>query len=409
MQQKLKMVVTGNDQKEKQKFDIVLSTLLFLYCVALPFEEALASSFGSVLRFLGVLIIGYSVCIYCRYRIRIYTLRFLIPFALWMLLALISVLWSEDISWWIYFVQIYLFQFIFVVFVIAYNQRVNIKFLENGLIIGSILASSILIFFPQVSQLTRDGRRTVVVFGQNLDPNIVACIIMLGLFACLRRIFEYKTKGILSKVLIIYLVIGMLFTGSRGALISFVVGLAVLVFLEMRDRGSRARVLLLIIIVAITAIVAIYYIPEELLMSRFSSENLLGINEYTDGAHNRYTIWFHSLKLFVDSPVIGYGCGNFFSAIEKVYRECASHNMYVLVAVEEGLIGLCTFGIGFLCIFRGLYKRRLYTMFAMFTSICVMAMTLDTITYKYFWVSLMLVLIAMNSSEHQKERDKKLG
>ena len=115
MQQKLKMVVTGNDQKEKQKFDIVLSTLLFLYCAALPFEEALASSFGSVLRFLGVLIIGYSVCIYCRYRIRIYTLRFLIPFALWMLIALISVLWSEDISWWIYFVQIYLFQFIFVV------------------------------------------------------------------------------------------------------------------------------------------------------------------------------------------------------------------------------------------------------------------------------------------------------
>lgn len=402
MQQKLKTAVTGNSMQDAQmqKFDIVFSGLLFLYCAMLPFEEALASSFGSVLRLLGVLIIGYCVCVYSRYRIRVRNLRFLIPFALWMLIAMISVLWSEDLSWWTYFVKIYVFQLIFVAFIVAYYRRVNIKFLESGLIVGSMIASSILIFLPQLSQITKDGRRTVVLFGQELDPNIVACIIMLGLFSCLRRIFEYKYRGILYKLFIIYFGIGMLFTGSRGALISFVVGFGLLLFLEMRGRGSKKTVLFIIVLSIIAVVVALFFMPEELLISRFSSDNLLGLNEYEHGSHNRYTIWMNSFKLFMDSPIIGYGCGNFFSAIATVYQECASHNMYILILIEEGIIGLLIIGYGLLKIFIHLYKKQLYVLFSMFASVCIMAITLDSITTKYFWVSIAIVIVAILKSQN---------
>ena len=404
MQKKLKMAVTGNSLQDlnNQKFDIVFSVLIFLYCAMLPFEEALASSFGSVLRLLGILIIGYCVCIYTRYPVRVRNLRFLVPVILWLMLAAISVLWSKDLSWWSYFIKIYAVQFIFVLFVVAYYQRLKFQFLENGLILGSMMASSVLIFLPQVSQITKDGRRTFVVFGQDLDPNIVACIIMLGLFACLRRIFEYQYRGIFNKLVIIYLAIGMLFTGSRGALISFVIGGGVLLLLEMKNRGSRKRVIFVAVIFVAAAVVALAYMPEELLTNRFSSDTILGINEYEDGSHNRYTIWMKAIKLFKESPIIGYGCGNFFSAIATIYEECASHNMYVLVAIEEGIVGLLIFGFALFCIFRGLYKRKLYISFGMFTSICVMALTLDTLTYKYFWVALIIVLVTINLKDDGK-------
>ena len=399
MQQQLKTVVTGNKPQSLQKFDIVLSMLLFLYCALLPFEEALATSFGSILRLLGIVIIGYCIIIYHSYKVNISTFRLLVPFALWMIFSVVSIIWSADIDWWIYFTMIYLLQFAFVLFVVAYYKQVNIRYLQNGLIVGATIASAVMIFMPQFSQITKDGRRTVIILGQELDPNIVATIIMIGLFACLGSIFAKKKRGILHTMLVIFLGAGMLFTGSRGALISFVVGFGVLLFLEMRNRGSRKYVLALIMLVVITAIIALKFMPEELLTSRFSQESILGFDEYKRGSHNRYTIWLHALELFIQSPVIGYGSGNFFNAITTVYEECASHNMYILILIEEGIIGLAIFGYGLLMLFKQLYKKQLYVTFGMFSSICVMAMTLDSITTKYFWVAVIIVLISINSSK----------
>ena len=44
--------------------DFFLNFLLQLYCILLPFEEALAGSFGSVVKLVGVLIIGYILIVY---------------------------------------------------------------------------------------------------------------------------------------------------------------------------------------------------------------------------------------------------------------------------------------------------------------------------------------------------------
>ena len=404
MQQQLKKVVTGSNLNNFlfRKFDKILSVLLFLYCAALPFEEALASDFGSILRWLGILIIGYCLIVYCGYKISISNFRLLVPFAFWLLFAVFSVMWSADFSWWRYFTQIYLLQFAFVIFVVGYYKRINISYLQNGLVVGAMIASVILIFMPQVSQFTEDGRRTVIVLGQELDPNIVASIIMLGVFSCLGRIFAGEKKGILYKILLLVMGCGMLFTGSRGALISFVLGLGILSFFEMRERGTRKRVLVMIVIFTIMALIALSYMPQELLV-RFSTENIFGLDEYERGVHNRYTIWLHAFELFVKSPIIGYGSGNFFSAIDTVYKECASHNMYILILIEEGVIGLSMFGYGLLKIFRQLYIKRLYTQLAMFASVCVMAMTLDSITYKYFWISLIMVILSIHNSAPKRK------
>ena len=401
MRQQLKTVVIGNDQKHVRKFDIVLSILLFLYCALLPFEEALATSFGSVLRWLGILIIGYCILIYHSYKVNVGTFRLLVPFGIWMIFSVISIIWSMDIDWWRYFTMIYLMQFAFVLFTVAYYKKINLRFMQSGLIVGAVIASAVLIFMPQSSQITQEGRRTVVILGQQLDPNIVATIIMIGIFSCLDRVFLKKKRSNIYKVLIIFLCTGMLFTGSRGALISFTAGFGILLFLEMKKRESRKPVLGIVVIAVITVIIALRIIPEHLLTSRFSQTSILGIDELERGSHNRYTIWLHALGLFMKSPIIGYGSGNFFSAIATVYKECASHNMYILLLVEEGLVGLLIFGCGLFGIFKQLYKKALFVTFAMFSSICVMALTLDSITTKYFWIAMIIVVISINKSKDQ--------
>lgn len=393
MQKQLKTRAIG-----KTQYNITLSVLMFLYCAALPFEEALASSLGSVLRLIGIAIIGYCILMYSRESIKPETFAFLMPFLIWLFWAGFSILWSDDFSWWAYFFGIYFVQVVFLAVVLFYSEHIDIKYIKNGLIVGAFIAATLLIFMQSDAVLTEEGRRTLIILGKEFDPNIVASIIILGLFANIDKIFCKVRNRKIYVLLTVYLAIGMLYTGSRGALISFVAGFAIQILLELKKQKTRSIAILMLGVCFIGVIVALAVLPEELVLSRFSKETIFGINELKNGEHNRYTIWGYAIELIKKSPVIGYGCGNFFSAIAKVYKQTASHNMYILVMLEEGIIGFSVllFGIGKLLI--NTYKRQLYSIFAMLFSICVMALTLDSITYKYFWVAIILSAISIKES-----------
>ena len=197
----------------------------------------------------------------------------------------------------------------------------------------------------------------------------------------------------------IILAIGMLFTGSRGALISLVAGFGVQLFLQMKKKNTRKKALFMVFLWVVIVFVALAVLPSELILSRFSKETLFGFNELASGSHNRYTIWKNALTLIWKAPIIGYGCGNFFSAIATVYRECASHNLYILLFVEGGVIGFLIFVYGLAKLLFGAYKRQLYSVLGMLFSVLVMAITLDSITYKYFWVAIIFSAISIIKSD----------
>lgn len=398
MLHQLKTDVTGNTH-----YDKILSSLLFIYCLALPFEEALASSLGSILRILGILIIGYCFIVYTRHVYKMIDLRLFSPFLFWILFSFISVMWSKDFAWWLYFFKIYIVQIIFVVVILIYNKFINIDYIANGLISGALVASSLLVFMPSASVLSDDGRRSIILFGKAFDPNIVASIIILGMFFAIGKIFNNRKNIKVLLLIVAFLAIGMLFTGSRGALISFVISFGLLLLRQVKDRKAIKRTRIIIALCVGIVIIALIVLPPELLLSRFSKETLFGINEYQNGVHNRYTIWQRAATLIKDAPIIGYGCGNFFSAIATVYKQSASHNLYILLIIENGIIGLAIFSFGLIRILKVLYHKHLYFIFAMLLSVCIMALTLDTITYKYFWVCIMTsIMYILKTNEKEK-------
>lgn len=411
MQNQLRMDVIGKQiylskGKEEYKYDKVLSSLLFLYCVFMPFEEALASVFGSVLRLIAIAIMFYIFLISFNRKIYLRNITMAMPLCLWLVYAVFSVLWSSDFSWWMYFIKIYAFQIILVITVISHSELVDMDYMRFGLIVAGILASTLLICFPNSSGFTEEGRRTIIIGSTVFDPNIVASIIMLGVFCSLYYIFTLKKKHFIYKLISAYCFIGILFTGSRGALISIVGGMLVVLLTEMRqDRKSRRNAILLLLGTVIVLVLAYNLLPDNLIKSRFSKDTILGFNEYESGAHNRYSIWEHALILIKNNPIFGYGCGNFFSAITTVYsRMSASHNLYVLLLVEFGAIGCFIFLWGIFAILLKLIKCKQFVQFAMQLSVCIMALTLDSITYKYFWVCLMLSILVVNIRTGENEK-----
>ncbi len=377
----------------------ILNYFLFLYVVFLPFEEALASSIGSILKIFGIVIIAMSFFVLCKnnkIKIRMDFVTGMIT--IWMVYGIISLFWISSFQWWSYFFRIYLSQYILFIFVASLPKNyIDLSLLEKGFIIGAIVASAIMIISPTSSHYTDEGRRTIMLFGTTLDPNVLSGVMSLGLFSSINNIFM---KNDLIKNIFISLIIffGILLTGSRGALISIVTAVVIGLFSYKKDIKSILKITALLILLMIIGYFALTILPEELISNRFNLNILFGQNELASHSHSRYKIWGYAIQLIVNRPFFGYGLGNFFSAIDTVYKTCASHNMYILLLVEGGISGFIAFFTPLVSLWIKTKKNKNIGNVMLLTSILILAVSLDSITYKYFWIGYLYIYL---NSEHR--------
>lgn len=386
---------TLKPQNQKSYRDIHFDLLTFIftvYCAIMPFEEVLAGATGSFLKWVGIALMVFSVC----YMRGICITKDWLLLAVWLLYCLLSVLWAESNYWWAYFVKMYisLFVFAFIVGQIP-PELIDLRQIKAGLVIGTLIAAGLLIFSPTASAYV-EGRRTIILWDTHMDPNVLSTVFIMGFYALLSLLLQSKRNYFLFKficyLLLGVIAIGIIYTGSRGALISLVASLFVFVFFAQKEKGSLRRKSTVWLLAAAAAVVLFifFFVPEDYLKSRFSFENILGLNEYRYGAHNRYTIWLRSWELFKRNPIIGYGCGNFFSAIATVYKQCAAHNIVVLSLIECGILGSIPLFLFIFLTAKKLYRSGNMIIFSMLISILIMSLTLDSLPYKYFWTTIII-------------------
>ena len=372
----------------------VLSILLMFYAAMMPFEEIFAFSFGSLLRVIAVVTIGFAILLAIKQKY----IRFVSYWNwlfLWFVLSVGSALWADSLYWWGYFLQIYAFQFLFAFIIVNTSTKyIDLNKMKYGLILGAAVASVLLIVSPSMSMNTADGRRTIILLGHKMDPNILASIIAIAFYALL-SVYNRELKNIYYKIahygIMTLLFVGIILTGSRGVVIALGLSIIILVAL-MLLRNQQRKTALYVIFGGIALLVLIRVVlPENLLTARFSINTILGFNEYEGGVHNRYTIWLHAWELFIKRPVLGYGCGNFFYNISLVYKQCAAHNLIVLEMVEMGAIGAMPVFIFLYKLLKKSYQHTDLITFSMLVLVYIIALSLDTLPYKYFWVVVVLV------------------
>ena len=169
----------------------IINYCLFLYVVFLPFEEALASSIGSILKIFGMIIIFFSFFELIKGNRIIFRKDFItIMITLWILLGIISIFWVSSFSWWSYFLKIYISQYVLFIFISSLpNGYIDLSLIEKGFILGAIIAAMIMIISPSSSHYTDEGRRTIMLFGTTLDPNVLSGVMSLGLFSSINPNF----------------------------------------------------------------------------------------------------------------------------------------------------------------------------------------------------------------------------
>lgn len=137
----------------------------------------------------------------------------------------------------------------------------------------------------------------------------------------------------------------ILLTGSRGATVAYVVGIAVASFRSF----SRRPVLGAVISMAIP--VSLYlFIPSDI-QNRLLSQSA-SIQDVSTG---RFEIWPLALLHILQNPVLGNGAGFFSDMGETGVR---AHNFILNITADLGLLGLGAFMLAIWYIFKGIYAAK---------------------------------------------------
>lgn len=174
------------------------------------------------------------------------------------------------------------------------------------------------------------------------DPNDLAALFALTLpFAIgstLRGKFLYRCCSLIAAVV---LLIALMKTGSRGGLVGFVVGIAVMIF-SFRPRVVVGAIVALMIIVPLS----IPLLPSTM---RARAATLVSLEDdyNTTSSSGRIYLWKRGLVFAMENPVLGLGAGSFEAQIGNDFRAQqttgawhTAHNTYVQVAAELGFAGI---------------------------------------------------------------------
>lgn len=374
--------------------------IIAIYCALMPLENVLDASLGgSVNKYVGllaILLIFLKQLKVCELSINKYKH---LPLMLFCLLCLTSYLWRFQDSGSVYRSIIFnmtVFTIILLQYPLTYKDRRDI--FHFCIFVGIVL--SIMIILGRgiaTASNTLDARSTIIIAGNAADENNLAVSIgitaLMALFLGIQS--NKKIKKILYFLLVLIILLAILFTGSRGGLLAFIVGAAVLIY-KLNDGIKPSKIIGISVLFVILGFISQFFLSKDML-TRFSVASVI-----EGKGTGRFTIWGNALKIFGESSLFrqlfGYGIG----AFSKVYGSYhvlayAAHNDLFEVLIDLGILGL----IVYLILLIRLYKisKSDPMKLALLSMVLAASMSMEQLVKKMFWLAIYFVLVTTYDEE----------
>jgi cell division protein FtsL len=174
--------------------------------------------------------------------------------------------------------------------------------------------------------------------SQTVTTNRLSMWLQVPLFLSIAMAYRNLNfrKNWVSILCVIVLIFGLIATISRAAILGFVSGMGIatlLIFSSNPKKMIASSVIVVILVISIFSITSRYY-NYDMLSSRFSKDS-----QETD-SQLRYSRWEFAIKLFLASPILGAGVGQFepLSMIDDSEAAPDAHNAFLLMIAEQGLL-----------------------------------------------------------------------
>ncbi len=250
------------------------------------------------------------------------------------------------------------------------------------------------------------GRYTLIYKGIVKDPNYVSGNMCPAFMLALYDLFFSKESRFKNLVVALIIVIGVYYTGSRGAFLTMSFVTVVMLFYVAYRSGKvfkKENTLFLLIffgLLVLVLIVALLIILNSSTTSRF-----FNLNAYKD--EPRIMIWREGIKGFFYSPIIGSGIGgsSYFSLLGTGHYS-STHNAFLDILANLGIVGVIILaGLIFSIIYHANIGRMyvgLYLISALFPLVF-----LNGFESLGFWLPLIIAKNMANTMNDKKFKNNK--
>lgn len=255
------------------------------------------------------------------------------------------------------------------------------------------------------------GSRYVGTFN---DPNYFG--VFLSAVLCILVSLVTGKQGRLSRRIVLYGLIALLGTSllltfSRGAYLALFGGLSLVICARMKT--TRLRTVIVLGLLIGLAAISLPYIQELPGVQRFS-DRLNIVEAIRTGGTGRTRIWREGLSQLLRNP-LGYGWG----AEPFVLNGRVSHNVFMEVAIQYGLVGLLMVVMIFCIVAREAVRTALSCradrdigFASALVSVLVGGISLNMFTVRQFWFVMAMGIATADNLRYQltsntvlKERD----
>jgi len=197
--------------------------------------------------------------------------------------------------------------------------------------------------------------------------------------------------------------LGIALSGTRTALLASVVGMAFgLASLTRLRLAARIAVFLLL------ASIILFLLPYVQTLKSFERLGTTGTELTSGDLNNRTNNWSEGLASFVEHPLLGVGSNMYRSinTLQKTAEGKVSHNSYLSVLVELGLIGFILFGIILTIAVVQAWRQPKWQSWFWLTVLAVWGLGAFTLTWearKSTWLFLSFVIVSAAITNRQEE------
>ena len=255
---------------------------------------------------------------------------------LWVFFGYITIISFLNINYFDYsFFSFSIFQNIILLILLVNHAKKVPGTLQKGFIAFALGSATVALLFTAGIGITHDLGR-IRIFGDNENAiGIRMCISIIFLsFLIIQNPLELSNKRFLLLILIPFMFLLLIATGSRVAFISFsLCFLAGMVLIKTRRANSKILILGLGLIIG-------FFIINYVLSSSILYDRLINSVQERD-LSDRNIIWKSLIPLIRDNPIFGVGTTGYSLYSYKVFgRVISPHNVLIEVLCYTGIIGL---------------------------------------------------------------------
>ena len=367
----------GATEQKKNNLSL-FAILVATYLAMIVFDVFVIGSVGTLLKVIGIAIIGLWVFYFFRISFRLdVTLLCVIGF---LLVCLASVTYSIDVEETKTTLKTLALNFGLIVICSSFifNKR-EVSLLEKAMVIGSCIVALAAFVFSDITEFR--GRLSINIAGDAVDPNYLNGYLVFALSFFVYHLINTKKYKWLCLAAIGGIIVFTLLTGSRGALLTQIAVIVSVWFFSVRKKNDKAKLILLGIILSVVFVVfflfAVTLLPEDI-AERFSLDFIR-----EGGTTGRVEIWKALLTRYIeDTFTILFGNGMGTSAAYNTLRPAVAHNIFIDVLIGTGLVGFILYIGIFVSFFAKALKSGNVIALGAIIGMVVLGMSLSTYMFK---------------------------